>query len=69
MIEVNKSLSSFAGGKDKVKRLSLLSDLNKGGLKASHLESIKKPKDEGLCVVRNLPRNSKVIGRLSFPII
>lgn len=51
MIEVNKSLSSFAGGKDKVKRLSLLSDLNKGGLKASHLESIKKAKGQRIVLL------------------
>ena len=39
MIEVNKLLSKFIwNGKDKVKRLSLIYDLDKGGLKAPHLE-------------------------------
>jgi len=39
--EVNKLLFRLIWkGKDKVKRLSLISDLDKGGLKALHLESI-----------------------------
>ena len=66
VIEVNKLLFKFIWeGKDK--RLSLISDLDKGGLQAPYLESI--IKEKGLCVERNLPRISKVIGRLSFPII
>ena len=41
VIEVNKLLFKFIWkGKDKVKRLSLICDLDKGGLKAPHLESI-----------------------------
>ena len=41
VIEVNKLLFKFIWkGKDRVKRLSLVSDLDKGGLKAPHLESI-----------------------------
>ena len=40
VIEVNKLLFKFIWkGKDKVKRLSLICDLDKGGLKAPHLES------------------------------
>ena len=62
VIEVNKLLFKFIWkGKDKVKRLSLISDLDKGGLKAPHLA-------KGLCGVRNLLRITKVIARLFFPI-
>ena len=43
VIEVNKLLFKFIWkGKDKVKRLSLICDLDNGGLKAPHLESIMK---------------------------
>ena len=46
MIEVNKLAFKFIWkGKDNVKRLSLISDLDKGDLKAPHLESLTKPKD------------------------
>ena len=47
VIEVNKLLFKFIWKwKDKVKRLSVICDLDKGGLKAPHLESInKKSKD------------------------
>ena len=68
VIEVNKLLFKFNWkGKGKDKRLSLIYELDKGGLKAPHLKTMIKSK--GLCVVRNLPRINKVIGRLSFPII
>ena len=64
VIEVNKLLFKFSWkGKDKVKRLSLIRGLDKGGLKERHLESTDK-KVKGLCVVRNLPRINKVIGKI-----
>ena len=41
VIEVNRLLFQFIWkGKDKVKRLSLVGDIDKGGLKAPHVESI-----------------------------
>lgn len=41
VIEVNKLLLQFTWkGKDKVKRLSLIGDIDKGGLKVPHVESI-----------------------------
>jgi len=41
VLEVNRLLFQFIWkGKDKVKCLSLISDVDKGGLKAPHLESI-----------------------------
>ena len=41
VIEVNKLLFQFIWkGKDKVKRLSLVGDIDKGGLKAPHVESL-----------------------------
>ena len=41
VMEVNRLLFQFIWkGKDKVKRLSLVSDIEKGGLKAPHVESI-----------------------------
>ena len=41
IIEVNKFLFQFIWkGKDKVKRLSLVGDIDKGGLKAPHVESV-----------------------------
>ena len=60
VIEVNRLLYQFIWkGKDKVKRLSLTSELEKGGLKAPHLVSI----------IKSQRIINKVAGKLSFPII
>jgi len=61
VIEVNKLLFQFIWkGKDKVKRISLVGDIDKGGLKAPHVESIIK--------CQRIMCNVKVIGRLFFSI-
>ena len=62
--EVNKLLFKFIWkGKDKVKRLSLISDLDKGGLKAPHLESIIKSQRIMCCkkFAENQQSNWKII--------
>ena len=64
VIEVNKLLFKFIWkGKDKVKRLTLISDLDKGGLKALHLESILKSQRIMCCkkFAENQQSNWKII--------
>ena len=64
VIEVNKLLIKFIWtGKDKVKRLSLIRDLDKGGLKAPHLESIIKSQRIVCCkkFAENQRSNWKII--------
>ena len=64
VIEVNKLLFNFIWkGKDKVKRLSLICDLDKGGLKAPHLESIIKSQRIMCCkkFAENQQSNWKII--------
>ena len=64
VIEVKKILFKFIWkGKDKVKRLSLISDLDKGGLKALHLESIIKSQRIMCCkkYAENQQSNWKII--------
>ena len=64
VIEVNKLLFKFIWkGKDKVKRLSVISDLEKGGLKAPHLESILKSQRIMCCkkFAENQQSNWKII--------
>ena len=64
VIEVNKLLFKFIWkGKDKVKRLSLICDLDKGGLKAPHLESIIKSQRIMCCkkFAENQQSNWKII--------
>ena len=64
VIEVNKSPFKFIWkGEDKVKCLSLICDLDKGGLKASHLESIIKSQRIMCCkkFAKNQQSNWKII--------
>ena len=64
VIEVNKLLFKFIWkGKDKVKRLSLICDLDKGGLKAPHLESIIKSQRIMCCkkFAENQQSNWKIV--------
>ena len=64
VIEVNKLLFKFIWkGKDKVKRLSLICDLDKGGMKAPHLESIIKSQRVRCCkkFAENQQSNWKII--------
>ena len=64
VIEVNKLLFKFIWkGKDKVKRLSLICDLDNGGLKAPHLESIMKSQRVMCCkkFAENQQSNWKII--------
>ena len=64
VIEVNKLLFKFIWKeKDKVKRLSLICDLDKGGLKAPHLESIIKSQRIMCCkkFAENQQSNWKII--------
>ena len=64
VIEVNKLLFKFIWkGKDKVKRLCLICDLDKGGLKAPHLESITKSQRIMCCkkFAKNQQSNWKII--------
>ena len=64
VIEVNKLLFKFIWkGKDKVKRLSLICYLDKGGLKAPHLESIIKSQRIMCCkkFAENQQSNWKII--------
>ena len=59
VIEVNKLLFKFIWkGKDKVKRLSLICDLDRGGLKAPHLESIIKSQRIIIYVLQEICRES-----------
>ena len=64
VIEVNKLLFKFIWkGKDKVKRLSLICDVDKGGLKAPHLKSIIKSQRIMCCkkFAANQQSNWKII--------
>ena len=63
VLEDNKLFFKFIWKvKDKVKRLDVINDLDKG--ESTPFRINKKPKN----YVTNLPRINKVIGRLSFPI-
>ena len=66
--EVNKIIFNFIWkGKDKIKRLALISDIEDGGLKAPHLDSV--IKTQGILVANDSQVSNPAVGKLYFCII
>jgi len=65
---VNKIIFNFIWkGKDKIKRLALISDIEDGGLKAPHLDSV--IKTQRILVANDSQVSNPAVGKLYFCII